>query len=67
MLVLWRRPTSAFDHDRCLRYEVVLLHVSDMFVTDRFSGVKKFALLAFLNFGFAWQMKDFVSGDARQS
>ena len=42
-----------------------------MFVTDRFSGVKKkvrkHALLTFLNFGFVWQMKDFVNGDVRQS
>ena len=29
--------------------------------------VRKHALLTFLNFGFVWQMKDFVNGNVRQS
>ena len=58
VLVLWRRragaPSAAIDASaKCL--------------LPTGSAASKSALLAFLNFGFVWEMKDFVTGDVRQS
>ena len=63
-LVLWRRRACAFSRDRRLALHVCYRQVqADSGVKKE---VRKHALPTFLNFGFVWQMKDFVTGDVRK-